>query len=540
MIADAKAISDKWETLDGFQATWRPRWDAIRRHTHPSHVVSASKPAGSSPNEPPRLYDMTMAHSLVELAAAFMHWLCDPNDQWFTLSSPIDDPQAKAWCDGAGEYMRDALATSNFYGRIHECFLEGCGPGTTAIVTGLDTSLEFESWRCGSFVFEEDAKGNLTCIIWKRSLSAKAAYAEYGDELPEKARMDAQDVQRQNTKHTFLTAIYKRTPEELAKVSQEAAEAGSVYALPYALAVLHKDSKTIVRETGYHAMPCSVWKYETWPADEESDEMYGYSPAWLALPDARNANYLRWTQLELASIASGPRLLVSTDHQGPVDLRRNGITRVENMANAPREWATVANYQIGEDSLQRCVSAIERVFQSQLVRQFGRTDKAMTATEVTARMRETLAIFAPVVNLCMTSFLKPILESVFTQLYYKGLLSQLPKSMAAAGQAPLVKFSSRLVQALEAMKADGFIEMVNLGLSMQQAGLTVIDNLDLDQGFRERARVLGVSNDTIVPEQERDERREQAAAAAAEQQQQAMMLEAAKNPELVKQVSAAM
>lgn len=545
MGANATEIRERYDSLASEQAGWLSAWREVRKYTHPRNAVtSTKKPSGTAPDTSTttQLFDLTACHASAELAAAYVHWLCSNEDAWFRLDHPVKSSVVEDWCDKATEIFREEILGSNFYEKIMEVFLELNGPGTAAAAIGYgENGLEFESWRCGQFVFAENARGKADEVIRKYSLTAKAALQEFGDTCPKQVKDDAANPAKASTKHAFLHSVYVRKPDEIKAVNPAKREAGSTEALPIASCYVHYDTKTLVRESGMSVMPVAVGRYMVWPSDDESDEIFGYSPGFMALADARNANYLREQELTLAGIAAGPRVLIPKTHQGPVDLRRNGVTFVDDMSQAPREWATAGNFQIARESLEDCRRAIERVFQTQLVRQFGSLNKQMTATEVTARQREALVLFAPSVSRRLTEVIQPLLEAGFAMLYNRGAFPEVPQEMQIEGAVipPAVKFTSRIVLAIEALKTDGFLSVMEIGGSIAAIKPDVLDNIDIDKGFRELARARGIDPDTIRPELEIDDMRAQRAEAQAAQQQQMMMMEAAKNPEIVKQVAAA-
>jgi hypothetical protein len=105
---------------------------------------------------------------------------------------------------------------------------------------------------------------------------------------------------------------------------------------------------------------------------------------------------------------------------------------------------------------------------------------------------------------------------------------------------PRVVQTNRMSQEIQAAKRSRFMEMFQVAASMAQAGRPeVFDNIDGDKATRDIATDSGL-RDLLVPLDERERIRQQRAAVQQAQQQREMLMEAAKSPEIVKQVTGAL
>ena len=79
--------------------------------------------------------------------------------------------------------------------------------------------------------------------------------------------------------------------------------------------------------------------------------------------------------------------------------------------------------------------------------------------------------------------------------------------------------------ALQSIHNDAFVDALSLAGNIAQTRPDILDNLDLDDGFRNYARNAGILESSLVPEKSRDQMRMQRAQAQAQAEQQAAMLE---------------
>src|SRR3546814_18385820 len=108
------------------------------------------------------------------------------------------------------------------------------------------------------------------------------------------------DVCSSDLEFKFLHAIYPRTPYAVgAKLAKN---------LPFASCHVAMESKTILRESGYHEFPVVVPRWVRVPGSS-----YGVGPVYAALPDIRQLNELKGFEPMGADVALAGLWLGSAD-----------------------------------------------------------------------------------------------------------------------------------------------------------------------------------------------------------------------------------
>ncbi len=541
----ADDVIKRWDSMSSEINVVRPRWEACRAYCTPDKITySHYTTATSVPPKGVDLHDSTAINASQELGAAFMHWLCSPNEPWLKLKAKVPGPEAEAVADKWTEKLRELLAGSNFYDAQQDVLKMRVVDGTAAMLTAWDAEvgLYFEAWRAGSFGFSLSPNGQLDCVIRCRSYSAKDAVAIFGEKnLPTDVVTQSKAVKTEGTQHGFLHCIYRRKPKE---IDAAKAEAGSPQHMPIGSLHVHIAKKKLSKASGFWAMPVSVSRYDRMALDDTRDSVWGSSPAMALLPSIRAVNDLAASGVTVAKVMAKPRVLVPTSHEGPVDMRPLGITRTADTANGPREWATSANLNGVEQQMQRHVNNIERGFMSRLVNQFGGITKQMTAEEVIAKQREALVMFGSPIARTIGEGLKPTMKAAFVLAFENGVFGAFPEEMkdpeTGEGDIPEVTFSSKIMIALEEMGEAGFVSALREGVQMEAIRPGVLDVLKVEDGFRQLCRSKGVRPGLL-----RNESEVQAIQANRAQQQQAAqqqeaMAKLASNPGTIKAITDAM
>jgi hypothetical protein len=535
-----------YETRKSARAVWDTQWQMIADFfcprkaaiTNSSHVPDGQKEA--------QLYDGTGYYAL-DVAVRGQTSDIIPHDQpWFSFDPPpglAGDFQVQQWCQNATRIARLYLSASKFYPQAYEFVSDRTCFGTALFYSeesdaDPNVPVIFRHHRIGSYTMAENADGVVDSLDFERRFTARQLVEKFGrDTVSEKVR-EAFDAGKgkQDTQFTVLHCIYPRSEAEriIGKIDGPNK--------PFASVWLEKDAKHPLRIGGYDEMPFSVSRWSTWEGNEETAP-YGYSPAFMALPDMRQLNLLQKCLDVLAEKKANPPMLIPTGFKGDIDYRAGGITWFDpntQEAARPQAWGLEGDYALGVERAKQKIAQIEAFFQVNMWLAITRIDRAnVTAEEVRARVGEQARQFAATYTLLVTEWLTSQLMRFFKILLRRGLLPPPPQSMIGDdGQGnlfipePQVLFSSRVALALK--EADNMAAGSVLGMAGQVAQIApdIMDNFNLDAMIRGTARNRG-----LPPEYNRDPEEVaamRAARAQAQQQaQQAAMAEqmskAAKN-----------
>ena len=499
---------------------------------------STTQDANISPDT--RLLNTIAVEANEGLASGLMSWVMPYEGRWFSWKPAPEQDGNEAleeWLAACTEVALTALATSNFYPAAHEALLDRGTFGTATLWAqeGKRNPLMFRCWDAGTFVIGEDEEGYVDTAFREFELTAKQAQERFGDNLPPQVANKL--ATKPMEKDRYLHAIVPRA-------ESQRSPNGGPQSMPIASIILHKDSKLVVSNSGFEELPAIVTRHLRW----SEASAYGASPAMKALAEIRGVNYLELLMSTLAETQVNPRMILPQGYEGTPDLRAGGITMGGLTRDMfPVEWMTQGNLNFGLALIERKEDAVRQAFHAKLFDLFSTRKGDLNIPHVQALQAEQLGRIGPAFTSLTTGFINPILERVFMILYRAGKLPPPPREafVANAVGQPILLFprvvqTNRMSQEIQAAKRSRFMEMFQVAASMAQAGRPeVFDNIDGDKATRDIATDSGL-RDLLVPLDERERIRQQRAAVQQAQQQREMLMEAAKSPEIVKQVTGAL
>jgi hypothetical protein len=473
------------------------------------------------------------------LANGQLAWMSPLESSWFAFEpQPFQDSdEARRWLSKATEIARNELAISNFYVAVHEFYLDRGAFGTACLYVepGRKRAVNAQVWPVGSFVIDEDENGVVDTVIRDFKLTARQAVQKFGEKnVSEKIRAAAETGgAKSHERYEFLHAIYPRSDAERDGEKLDAPN------MPIASVYVEKDGYHVCQVGGYEEMPVMVSRYLEWGSNMGG--MYGWSPAFAALPEARQVNFLQKMLDALAEKMAFPPVLAPDDLEGEIDANAMGVTYFSRDLAAsnslPKEWMTQGRYDIGVQRVQERQKAINTAFHVDLFQMFAQLQKQMTATEVQERAQEKLIQFSPTFARLTTELFNPLLERLFAILLRVGRLGPLqniPQSLIQPlgnGRGyiapPAVQYASRIALALRALPSMAYQRMLQRLSATVGLAQTVVDNFDFDAAERQTALDDGLPAEFLKPAAAVEQARQARAAAQQKAQQQAAAAQAA-------------
>lgn len=526
----------RWSLLQDSRTSWLSLWQDIADYVMTRRAGIQNLALTPSTQKESRLFDTTAAQSNIILANGQLSWLTPLGTPWFSFNPPRhlrENEEAKKWYADAAQEVQHVLASaSNFYTAIHELYLDRSGFGTGALMIeqGRRNPLHFECLPIGSYAIDQDFEGQVDTVFREIELTGRQAVQKFGaDNVPEPVRKAEKENNQQGlaAKRRYIHAIYPRGDKDRDSKRADGEN------MPIASVWFDEATKHVCREAGYHEHPAPVTRYLLW--NSGTQHAYGWSPSWLALPEARQLNFLQKMMDALAEKMAFPPVLAPEELTGELRMEAGGITYFSPSIDGdhmPKEWGQQGSYDIGLQRIQERQRAIERAFHNDLFQMFARLEKhQMTAREVEERSSEKIAQFSPTFARMTTELLNPLLTRVFFVMYRAGAFGEAPEGVIVpvdetTGElaAPEVEFTGRLALAVKSLHSIGFVrtmEKTQLAAAFDPA---VMDNFNFDRAARDMARDDGLPDKWLRDIDDRDQLRAsraeaQAQAAQAEQAQ---------------------
>jgi hypothetical protein len=521
----AKRIEERHGALRSHRQPWDSLWSEIARFVMPRRTpgLNGTIQSPGSGNEA-LLFDTTAVRANMTLANGQLAWMSPLESPWFAFEPQGESDEAKLWLGKATNTAREELAISNFYTAIHEAYLDRGAFGTCAIYVepGRKNLVNVKVLPVGSFVIDEDEEGNVDTLIRETMMTPRQAIQKFGEEyVSPKIRAAVKEPAKANERLRFLHSMYPREDADRDKAKMDGRN------MPIASVYLECDSCHICRESGYEEQPFMVSRYLEWGSGMGS--LYGWSPSFAALPDARQLNFLQKMMDALAEKAAFPPVLAPDELEGEIDPNAMGVTYfsqdLATAARLPREWMTTGRYDIGAERIKEKQQAINDAFHTDLFQMFAQIEKQMTAREVAERSQEKLIQFSPTFARLTNELFNPLLERIFAILYRAGKFGAVPPQLQ--GQPYRVQYSSRIALALRSAPSIGYARTLERLAMIAPLVPDVLDNINFDAAERATELADGVPPEFLRSEQDRDEMRKQRAAAQAEAQKQEQLAQQA-------------
>jgi Bacteriophage head to tail connecting protein len=507
---------------------WESIWQDLADVCHPRRGTifpgGSSQYANHSPEREKvsQNFDGTAMRANNVLANGQASRITPMGSRWFSFKPPValeNNRSACAWYARCGEITQQALYRSNFYNRAHEHYLDrgAFGTAATEITSGLgEKGLFFRSYPIGTYSIATNHLDEVDTVYRLCSYTTKQLLEMFPDTVPASIHALAKDPRNMNRAHEVVHAIYPRQQRDHRKVDARNMPWASVHVL--------KAEKHVLSESGYQEMPVAVSRWQTW-----GESPYGWSPGFMALPEATQSNFLEKMLDTLAEVAAFPRILYTAGLKGDIDFKPNGLTCWDpGMGEAPKEWLTGANYQIGLDRLERKSHAINEAFFVPLFNAVSNLRSDATAEQVRAIVNESREIFHPIFANLTREFLGVILKRSFSMLMRQGAFPPPPAMviqqdhMGAFIDDPQLEYNSVMALALEQSQLANFTDVLATLQPIAQVDPSVFDWVNTKAVGQLFARAKGLPESIIRSDEEIDAiQQARAQMAQAQQAQQA-------------------
>jgi hypothetical protein len=401
MPADGAAIVQRYERLKGERHTFDARWEKMAPYLSPSRqgITTAYSPGETQTRN---VYDSTMMMA-ADWAARFIAGnAMNRAHRWlgYRMRHPAvrDSDPVREWLDECQDRTLARLLASEFYAEGPESTVDFVGFGTGNLLVEeapqpIQETLEgfrgfyVQAEKIGRYVIAQGERGLVDTMMREFVLTARIARETFGAErLPEPVTQ-ALEAGKPDQPFTFVHDVEPRP-----KAERKPGAAG----MPWMSAWVEKQTKTVVRESGYRRFPAIVPRYERTPG-----EVYGRGLGDLAFPDTWTLNMAKAMGLEDWALKIRPPVLMRHDSViGTLRLTPGGPTSVNTHGQSLRD--VIAPFETGsrpevsqlkEEELRR---SIREVFQVDIIRQLLQVEKSeMTAYEFRQKLNLAFRLFAP-------------------------------------------------------------------------------------------------------------------------------------------------
>lgn len=512
----AESLLGRLKRLRAGRGVWESHWQELAEFMLPRRAdFGGMQTPGAKRTE--RQYDGAPMQAARGLAASLDGMLKPRTATWFSLRAADPDldrrGEVRRWLEEAESRLRAALydPRARFLQRSGEVDLDLVVFGTGILYVGEKVGAQrllFRAHHLRGVYLAADADGEIDTVFRVFRLTARQAAQAFGeDTIGDKTREALRDG-NPDSEFDFLHAVYPRHERDPRKTGATS--------LPWASVFVDIDSVRLLSEGGFSELPYIVPRWDTAP-----DEVYGRSPAMLALPDVATLNQIGKTLLRAGHKAVDPPLLApddgikATPRTWPGGITYYDADMLARTGGRPplTPLETGFNLPLGREMQNDVRDQVWSAFYRNVL-QLPAAGPQMTATEVIERREEFLRVIGPVFGRLEADYTGPLVERCFRLMLRARMLPEVPGVLRGAGVD--FEFASPLIRAQKQIEAAGLRKTIEELGPIAQINPAILENFDADRIVRDAADANGLPARWMVPEDEVQRRREAQAAQAAQ------------------------
>jgi hypothetical protein len=467
--------------LENERMNWDNYWQDVADLVTPRNSTFTNKrPQGDRRTE--KIFDSTAPLASDRFAAAFESMLT-PRTQMWHLLKPLDDDLAddtdvKRWCEDVNKrlFAFRYSPRSNFASQIHEVY-KGLGDFGTGALFSEEIPGEGMAYRAvqlGGLYIVEDFQGRIRHVHYKQELTAEQAAERFGlDNLPDQIKSKLE--QRPDDKATYLHVACPNKSPLYGNLGPQG--------MPFQSIWISVDGRQVVGTGGFRTFPYAVSRYVTTPG-----EVYGRSPAMMALSDVKMLNVMAQTMAQEAQLSVAPPLLAPND--GILSAYGDGVSLMPSAINygavddqgRPLVHALNRGSQFNpaKEEIANRRESVNAAFLVTLFQILVNTPQ-MTATEAMLRAQEKGALLAPTTGRQQSELLGMIVGREIDLFARSGALPPLPRQLATRGGSYKIEYDSPLTRAMKADQGVGLLRTIEALGPLAQKDPGVLDVFNTDE-----------------------------------------------------------
>lgn len=463
----ALQIIRRFDHAESLRGNWSSHWEEIALRVLPHYAGTFSgqglnRADGAKRTE--EMVDATAALALPKFASVMESMLTPRTSRWHRLA-PTDrvllkNRNVKMWFEEVTDILFDYryAPKANYAAQAFESYqsLGAFGTGSLFIDALDGGGLRYKAIHLGEIYFLENHQGIIDTAFRKFPLTARQAVQKFkkdSDKLPEKIRECVQNKADPSKADKQFWFIHCVRPREDYNPNRRDFK-GMAFTSEYVCV----DEKSTVREEGYGTFPYPIGRYVQAPG-----ELYGRSPAMMALPSIKVLNEQKKTVLTQGHRAVAPVLLAHDDGVLDTFSMKPGALNFGGVSAEGRalvQALPVGNLALAKEMMMDEQALIKDAFLLSLFQILLETPQ-MTATEVLERTREKGVLLSPTMGRQQSEFLGPQIERELDVLSQQGLLPPMPQMLRDAQGQYKVEYDSPLSRAQKAENAAGLFRSVD-------------------------------------------------------------------------------
>lgn len=508
-------LNQRMVTLETIRYSWWMHWRDLAAFILPRRYRWLVTPSMWNRGVPinQNILDATGTVAFRTLAAGLMSGVTSPSRKWFTIGVDDDviaaDPEVKLWLSDTQMRISRVMSRSNYYVAKAVQYFDLVVFGTAPMLIYDDPEKVIHCYNpcAGEYYAANGPRLTIDTLYRKLTMTADQMVRKFGYGNCSAAVQAAWDNRGANLdqEYTIGHAI-EPNPDFVADAATASGARGvGAYGVPRHFQFREcywdeADTEKPLRIAGFMEQPFSCPRW-----DQSSNDAYGRSPSMDAL------GFIKQLQLEtrrkaqsIDKMVNPPMVADASMKNEPAALLPGSVTYVPTLTNGvglkPVYQVIPPVKELVED-IQDVRVQIKSIAYNELFLMISQLDTVRTAAEINARREEQLVLLGPVLERNETEGLDPDVNRIYNIMVRRGMIAPPPQALRGPNGAKVrVQYSSMLAEAQRASATSG-IERV-FGFVGSVAGMVpqAIDNLNVDDGVRRYADLLGVDPKILNPD----------------------------------------
>lgn len=478
----ANDLMRRYEVLKSDRILWEPFFRDVRDYIRPRKQQIDSGSHINGERHTNKMFDSSAPEASRIMAMSMQQALVPQSTVWFGLSIPAGhplyalnkEPSVKRWFNDVTQKMFYSMHESNFYTAIGEAFLDFTSFGTINLLLEENDDVEknfgglaFTSIPTGQFVFSENKRGKPDTVFWEYMFTARQAKQMFGmKKLPDSIKKAVRETP--DAKFTFVRVVLPSEDYTANSIDSNNKK--------FAAIDIHYDSKTVVRRSGFDELPYVIGRFE-----KASGELWGRSPADIAMPDIKTLNKIRELELKGLAMAVHPPLIAPD--QGIIGTFRMTPSAI-NYSREPERFKFLrfeGRIDLSSLKANELKKSIRGIF---LADQLVLPEKLnMTAEEVATVREQIQNLLGPTVARFEGEVLTPLVLRSFGLLNRAGALPPAPPELAELDEIE-VAYIGQMAKNQKIQDVTAIQRWLGVAANMAGFAPEVLDNINVDEALQ--------------------------------------------------------
>jgi len=498
----------EWDKLGNFRNLWQEAADLeFPRESN----ICTTKYRGTEQTR--KVYDPVAITDSKEMGDGMLSAIIPTGEYFYKWNVSKDNIGGQSdefddWCARATDKHHRSLFASNFMSQESEFMRSLIVFGTGNIYSEWSVKaggLNFKDYDIALYIMLMNSEGVIDTMMIKFPYSARQAVDKWGEKAGQKINEAYKDSKK---KEDIFEILHIVRPRE----NRNPRFYEDPMNMPWESVYIDVEHKHLIDEGGFPEFPYhpARWMVTT-------GEIFGRGVGTQILPQVRALQQIWCDLIESANKHNNPPLEVVGELEGELKIFAGAINHVQETGTIVPIPGLQGNFPIPKEIYEMMTEMIHKAFYKNVFNPISdlKGDRR-TIPEIRERIVEGLRRAGQPVGRIQTEHYEPLLRRTLMLLIDNGEIPRPPLGLETVE----IEYLGLMANALSSGQAAAYQKGVAIGVELKESIPQILDNINVDEGYRNLCRQLGMRAEDIKSEDDRDAIR--AARQAELQKQQAL------------------